>query len=212
MSASLARFLKDFSAPPPAPEPAPDLFDLPAMDMAAFELPQEPAIDLEEERRIAFEEGRAAMRAEMEAEHAAELAALEETRKSAEAAMVKQFETEVIRRIATGLSAMTINLDRTVSAAVFNVLLPVVEEQIAARAVEALGRTIKSAFEEPDGVEFVIRGPQSLVKPLGEELARSGFRFRHIEAAGPDVSVEFEDSVFVTRLSAWRDNLEELIK
>ena len=212
MSASLARFLKDFSAPEPAPTPAHDPFDLSAMNEVAFEFPQEPAIDLEEERRVAFEEGRAAMRAELEAEHAAELAAMADARTAAEAAMVKHFESEVMKRISSSLSVITGNLERSVSASVFNTLLPILDKEIAGRAVEALAKSVRSAFEEPGGVELVLRGPQALARPLGELLTESGFRVRHIEADGPDIGVEFEDSVFVTRLAAWRDNLEELIR
>lgn len=209
MSASLARHLKDFSAPPPSiPEP----FGIhAAMDFAADILP-EPQVDLEEVRMEARAEGRAMMRAELEAEHAQALAALEDAHREAQAAQVQAVEAELAARIAQGLARIAAELQETLSKNVLDALMPLLDSQMAERAVESLAATIRASFAEEGGPELVVRGPGRLADKLADRLAAADYRLRHIEAPGLDLTVEYEETVLVTRLAAWRDSVEELLR
>jgi hypothetical protein len=211
MSASLARYLKDFSAPPPVVQPE-SSFGLAAMSDFEFDAPVVPEIDLEEERRAAFEEGRAAMRIQLEAAHAEEIAALQDARRESEARMTQMFETEIAVRIANSITEVEASLTNALSAHVFNALLPLIDEQMAARAAEALVKTVHSIFQDEEGIELVLRGPQSLAGPVGDKLAEAGYKFRHIETDEMDLTVEHGDTVLMTRLSAWAESVGEILK
>jgi hypothetical protein len=211
MSAGLARYLKDFSAPPPVVQPEVS-FGLDAMSNFEFDAPVVPEIDLEQERSAAFEEGRAAMRAQLEAVHAEEIAALQDARREGEARMTQMFETEIAVRIANGLAEVESSLTNALSAQVFNALLPLIDEQMAARAIEALVKTVHSIFQDEDGIELVLRGPQSLAGPVSDKLAEGGYKLRHIETDEMDLTVEHGDTVLMTRLSAWSESVGEILK
>lgn len=209
MSASLARHLKDFSAPPPS---IADPFEMPAAVDFASDLVQEPQIDLEEVRAEAREEGRTMMRLEMEAEHAQALAALQAENREAQAAQARAVEAEMAARIAEGFASMAADLQETLSKNVLNALMPLLDKQMAERAIESLAATVRSAFAEEGGPELVLRGPAHLADQLADRLTAADYRLRHIEAPGVDLTVEYEETVLVTRLSAWRDSVEELLR
>lgn len=213
MSASLARYLKDFSAPPAPPailleEDA----GLAESDDFHFHEPPQPEIDLDEERRTAFEEGRAAMLAEMEEDHADRIAALQKAHADAQVALKAEYEQKIAGQIARRLEEIENAMAGQLSASLFNTLLPIINEQLAHKAVEALAASVRSAFHDPDGIEIVLRGPASLADPLSRLLADSGLALRHIETVDRDLTVEHGETVFVTRLAAWGESVEELLK
>lgn len=213
MSASLARFLKDFSEPTPPPAmPGESVFDFSATSAPEFDLPPEPEIDLEEERREAFEEGRMAMRSELEAQHAEEIEALSQAQAAAEEELKARLEAEMASQLAAKMAEMEQRILEQLSAGVINTLMPILDEQMAKQAVDALADTIKSAFHDEEGVELVLRGPQSLATPLEEALGAAGFKLRFVETDDLDITVEKEETVFMTRLSAWSHSVEELLK
>jgi hypothetical protein len=209
MSASLARYLKDFSAPPPPL--VEDDFDVSFDGGSAFIEPAAPEIDLEEERRIAFEEGRAAMRAELEEEHSRQIEEISQARADAEAEMVDGFEKQMSEAIVQAMAGIEHALSERLSGELLDALMPIVDEQITRKAVDALAASVISAFQEEGGVELVLRGSANLAGRLSKLLDESGFRLRHIEAPGVDLTVEYGETLFATRLAAWRDGVEELL-
>lgn len=210
MSASLARFLKDFSAP--LPVAAPVSFDLPSSSQIDFAFPAEPEVDVDEIRREAHEEGRAEMRAELQDEHGRELEALAETHRQEIAALNEGFQQKMAEAIATSMSGMRGEFEQTLSAHVMKALLPILDERMAARAVESLAGTIRGVFADAGAIELVLRGPSALAAKLEAQLSELDIAFRHVDGPGPDISVEHDDTVLKTRLSAWRESVEELVK
>lgn len=209
MSAGLARYLKDFSAPPPS---APDVYELPEPTEISFDFPPEPQIDLDALRREAHEEGRAEMQAEMQAMHQQQIDALLAEQRQAEAEMAAAFEQKMAEQLADTLPRMAADVRELLSAHVMNALRPILDAAITDRAVESLAQTVRSVFAGEGGLELVLKGPGSLAEKLRERLVGLDLDFKHVEAPGFDLSVEHGDTVLMTRLSAWRESVEELMK
>jgi hypothetical protein len=209
MSAGLARYLKDFSAPPPS---APDIFELPPPTEIAFDFPSEPQIDLDALRREAHEEGRAEMQAELHAAHQLEIDALIASQRQVEEDMAAAFERKMAEQLADALPRIATDLRDLLSDHVMSALRPILDAAITDRAVESLAQTVRSVFAGEGGIELVLKGPGSLAEKLRERLVGLDLDFKHIEAPGIDLSVEHGDTVLMTRLSAWRESVEELLK
>lgn len=209
MSAGLARYLKDFSAPPPS---APDVFELPAPDEIAYDFPPEPQIDIDALRREAHEEGRAEMQAELQAMHQQQMDALIDAQRQAEADMTAAFEQKMAEQLADTLPRMAEDIQERLSAHVMSALRPILDAAITDRAVDSLAQTVRSVFAGEGGIELVLKGPGSLAEKLRERLAGLDLDFKHVEAPDFDLSVEHGDTVLMTRLSAWRESVEELLK
>ncbi|SOC83490.1 hypothetical protein SAMN05421890_1940 [Ensifer adhaerens] len=209
MSAGLARYLKDFSAPPPA---APEVFDLPAPTEIAFDFAPEPQVDLDELRREAHEEGRAEMQAQMQEAHRHEIEALMAAHRQAEAEMAAVFDQRMAEQLADALPRMATDIQNLLSGHVMNALKPLLDAIMTDRAVDSLAQTIRSVFAGEGGIELVLKGPAALAEKLRERLQGQDLEFKHVEAPGFDLSVEHGDTVLMTRLSAWRESVEELMK
>ncbi|MCD2172710.1 hypothetical protein [Rhizobium sp. C4] len=209
MSAGLARYLKDFSAPPPS---VPDVFELPQASEIAFDFEPEPQIDLDALRREAHEEGRAEMQAEMQAMYQQQIEALMASQRQAEADMAAVYEQRMAEQLAEVLPRIATDVRELVSTHVMNALKPILDAAMTERAVESLAQTVRSVFAGEGGIELVLKGPGSLAEKLRERLTGLDLDFKHVEMPGVDLSVEHGDTVLMTRLSAWRDSVEELLK
>ena len=212
MSASLTRFLKDFSAPPPAAMVEDTFFDFPAPEDVQFEMPAAPEVDLEEVRKLAFEEGRAAMRAELEVQHAGAVAALRKAQADALSDAKERFEAESVEKLAGQLKDIEGRVEELLSAGLLEVLIPIINDEMAKRAIESLAEIVRTVFQDEEGLELVLRGPQTLADPLADLIASSDYRLRHIESDDIDLTVEHGDVVLMTRLSAWAESVGELLK
>ena len=209
MSASLARYLKDFSAPPPS---TPEVFELPQADEIGFDFTPEPQVDLDELRREAREEGRLEMQAELEEVHRQQMEAMVAAQRQAETDMKAAFELKMAQELSDALPRMVRDIQEVLSGHVIAALQPILEQSIADRAVESLAQTVRSVFAGDGGIELVIKGPGALAEKLRERLRGEEIEFRHVEAPGIDLAVEHGDTVLVTRLAAWRESVEELMR
>lgn len=209
MSAGLARYLKDFSAPPPA---APEVFELPSASEISFDFPPEPQIDIDALRREAHEEGRAEMQAEMEAAHRQQMEALIASHAQAEAEISAALEQKMAEQLADALPRVAADVQELLATHVMNTLRPILDAAMTDRAVDSLAQTVRTVFAGEGGIELLLKGPGSLAEKLRERLVGLDLDFKHVEAPGPDLSVEHDDTVLMTRLSAWRESVEELLK
>ncbi|HWU61408.1 MAG TPA: hypothetical protein VN112_05225 [Ensifer sp.] len=209
MSAGLARYLKDFSAPPPS---VPEVFDLPEPAEMAFDFVPEPEIDLDALRREAHEEGRAEMHQELQALHQQEIDALVASHRQAEADAAAAAEQKMAEQLGDALPRMVADVTELLGGYVMNALRPILDAAVTDRAVESLAQTVRSVFAGEGAIELVLKGPGSLAEKLRERLTGLDLDFKHVEAATIDLSVEHGDTVLMTRLSQWRESVEELLK
>lgn len=209
MSASLARYLKDFSAPEPVisvgANPFASSFDDSIGSMDFSDLPQLPSPDHQEEIDNAFADGRAAATSELQDLHEQELAARDEAHRTDLQNMKATLESEMSAIIAGRFEALIREVTNKLTDQVTDVLIPVLGSMLAEKAAADLAQRINTIFEEPDGIALIVRGPANLFSVFSENIDGRGFTVKHIETKDIDLTVEHEDTVMVTRLSAWAE-------
>jgi hypothetical protein len=212
MTASLSRYLKDFSAPPTMPMPV----TLASDDFAsAFSfddaLPQEPQIDVDAIRAEAFSEGREAGEAAVRAEWQSEREALEMRHAEELADLRQRLEQDAAHKIEDELTSAVDRIAATLADQTAFVLAPVMQEALAERAVLEMAEMIKAALTSHNGACLTVRGPVRLYEILKDALGDAAPELRHIETPDLDISVDIDEAVLVTRLSAWAGSLKKVL-
>lgn len=217
MSVQLARYLKDFGAPPRAPAsflkpPAFAADDMAAgADEAPAMVPAAPPVDVEAERAEAFAEGRAEAEAELSARHAAEIASREEAHAAELAALAERYEGQYAAALAERFATMAAGTADLVAAQVAPVLAPLLGEALTARAVSDLAAMVAEGLQAGEGMTITVKGPESLFEKLKSHFAEPAPVFRHVEMQDVDLTVEFGETVLVTRMAAWADTVRKVL-
>lgn len=211
MTASIARFLKDFGEvpPPPPPEAGGDF------DFGGFSGPDavvEEPIDLEAERAEAHASGYEAATQELQAKWTEERHALLAAQEAEMAALKARYENEIVELVQSKLGQIAITVAEAVSDQTAKVLAPLVEEALTDKAIADMADLIRAAVLEGDVATVTVRGPEHLRMKLSEALG-DGLPsvLRHVEASDLDVSADLGDPALVTRLSAWSARVKELL-
>jgi len=207
MSASIARYLKDFSVPEPVISAASarfsDDFGEQLSQLDFLNTPSEPARDVEAELAVAFEEGRAAATLELQEIHRAERIAADEQHHNEIQALKDQFFAELSEKVEANCRAIRSEVAERLTNQVTQALIPVLTEKLAKLAASELADKVISLFNQPSGITLVVRGPVHLYDIFKERLETAGFELHHFESDDIDLTVEFDDSVLVTRMAAW---------
>ncbi|MCZ7932112.1 hypothetical protein O9X90_07290 [Agrobacterium leguminum] len=218
MSASIARFLKDFGEAQPQPaaqafgDPLADTDFLSGFADGASGFDEFAPVDVESEKQAAYDRGREdatreitekmqAEREELIAAHAAELEALRSGHLEEIAASLSHGLREGIDAIAANLSEQTANI-----------LAPLLTEKLSLKAVSALADVVRSAMPDGEGVTLVVKGPKDLFERLKTQPGFEEETMKFTETTDIDLSVELGESVFVTRMSAWASSLRKVMK
>lgn len=216
MNSPLARLLKDFGEPkpaPPTPSPLPmdGFLDSAAEDL--FEQPEtvEVAVDLEAERAEAFERGRQAATEELqlkfEEERAALIAAHEEEIRS----LQEKLGPDTVSRVTAQIQDAAGDVAQAVSEQVAHILAPILDEALIAKAMADMADIIRAAMLEGDPGTLVVYGPQHLFEKLKTALGEPTPLFRHVEAPDLDITVDIAETTYVTRMSAWSASLKKVL-
>lgn len=217
MSAQLARYLKDFGAPPRAKTP---LFPSPAFahdegngTMAApFAMPlPEPPVDVAAERAEAFEEGRGQAEAELSDRHDAEIAALKDAHRTEIEALKARYEQDYAAALAGRFAGLTADVADRVAAQAAQVLAPVMNEVLTRGAIADLARMIIEGLQGGEGITVTVNGPSDLFEQLQSHFSDPVPAFRHVEMQDVDLTVEFGETVLVTRMAAWADTVRKVL-
>lgn len=211
MTASIARFLKDFGeVPPPPPPEASGDFDFggfPGSDAVV----EEP-VDIEAERAEAHAKGYEAATQELQAKWAEERQALLAAQQAEMAALKARYENEIVDLVQSKLGQIAITVAEAVSDQTAKVLAPLVEEALTDKAIADMAGLIRAAVLEGDVATVTVRGPEHLRMKLSEALGDNlPSMIRHVEASDLDVSADLGDPALVTRLSAWSARVKELL-
>ncbi|OAP41055.1 hypothetical protein AU381_03990 [Sinorhizobium glycinis] len=216
MSASLSRYLKDFSAPKieltrMPPKFFPDLEgDFPAEDRSAQRSPM-PEIDVDAERREAFAQGRAEAAAELAFEHQRELAELKARHAEELDAVKHRLAEETASKLAAGFAEITERLALALGNQAARVLAPVLGEALIKRAVEDLATMIRQGVGAGEGLTITVKGSPVLFESLKQHLDDDTLVFRHVVADDIDLTVEMGEAVLVTRMAAWADTVRKVL-
>lgn len=213
MSASLARYLKDFSEPETLPVPMieTDFGGMSFDDDLALPTVVEAPVDLETERNDAYAKGYVAAsdelqqrfdeeRAELLAVHAQEMAALRE-----------QYETEAAATIAAKFQEIASQTAQAISDQTARILSPLLDEALVARAISDMADIIRTAMLDGELGTLTVRGPAHLFEKLKTALAEPSLVWRHVEAPDLDISVDIGETALVTRMSAWSASLKKVL-
>jgi len=217
MSASISRYLKDFSAPKVDLSLVPPRYfqdlddDLPANGAFAMKQQIQPQVDIDAERRDAFAQGRAEAESEQLALQAAEIAALNARHAAEIEAMRVRCENEIAAMIFDRFSDMGSQLATMLSDQTARVLAPVMDDVLLQKSIGDLARMIVHAVGAGEGCKITVKGPLALFEALKRHLNDETLIFRHQETTDIDLSVEFGDSILVTRMAAWADTVGKVL-
>ena len=207
MSASIARYLKDFSVPEPVVSAASTRFSADFGDQLSqlnfLSAPSEPARDIEEELASSFEEGRAAATLELQEIHQAERAEIIERHQNEIQALKDQFFVELGNKIEASFQTIRSEIAERLTNQVTQALIPVLGAKLAEMAASELADKVFSLFNQPSGIALTVHGPTHLFQIFRQKIETAGFELHHIESDDIDLTVVFDDSVMVTRISAW---------
>ncbi|WP_395515612.1 hypothetical protein [Pseudorhizobium flavum] len=212
MTASIARFLKDFGEVPlpPVPPEATGDFDFAGFP-GADAIVEEP-VDIEAERAEAYALGHEAATQELQAKWAEERESLRMAHEAEMAALKARLENEVVQTVRSKLGEIAITVAEAVSDQTARVLGPLVEEALIAKAIADMADLIRAAVLDGEVATVTVRGPEHLrirlMQALGDGVSSL---IRHVEAADLDISADLGDPALVTRLSAWSARVRELL-
>jgi hypothetical protein len=212
MSASIARYLKDFSEPQTLPlSLSADGFGDGLEDDLAFPAMVEEPIDIEAERTEAYAKGHEAASEELQQRFDEERQALLAAHAQEIAALHEKYETEVATTISMGLQDIAGLTAQAVSDQTARILSPLLDEALVAKAISDMADIIRGAMLEGDVGTLTVRGPVHLFEKLKTALGAPTQLLRHIEAPDLDIAVDIGETALVTRMSAWLAGLKKVL-
>ncbi|MCF1464205.1 GTPase [Agrobacterium vitis] len=215
MTMPLAHYLKDFSAPRPAPMAAePVSFNDDALmfpDMPMLELPQPDPVDVEKERQDAYAEGHDAAVKAADERHAEALSTLEKAHAEALQELTEKHQAELARVIAEGLQQIASDLSRIVGSQTVETLAPLLSDLLVDKALEDISGLLKAAVLEGAAGQITVTGPAALFKQLADLMEGQDLLLKHVEADDLDLTVDVGGAALVTRISAWTASLKKVL-
>lgn len=213
MTAPLARYLKDFTTPPPsvAPPVTVDMdFDGGSFDFEpSFEAP--PPVDVEAERAEAFAEGKTEGEAEARQAFEAELVQIKAEHARDLEALREELERNALDRIEARFRDLRDHLAYTLEERTAAALVPVLQEALAMKAVAELADMIRESLAVQEVTRLTVHGSRAMFDKLAEALGPDGPELRHVETDDLDISVDIQEAVLVTRLSAWAGSVKKVL-
>jgi hypothetical protein len=131
-------------------------------------------------------------------QHSAEVSALRTT-----------LGTEAGARIAARLDEIEGRLTALAAASVARILSSFLDDEMQRRSIDRLVAMIRETLADREAVRIQVSGPQFLFEPLARALGDRAGGVEFVEAAGFDLSVNVDGSLFETRLGEWAAAIEE---
>ena len=72
-------------------------------------------------------------------------------------------------------------------------------------------RMIAEGLQDGEGVAITVKGPENLFEQLKARFEEPAPVFRHVETQDVDLTVEYGDTVLVTRMAAWADTVRKVL-
>ena len=212
MTASIARYLRDFGEPQPAAPPTlgedfgagfPD-------EIASFPAVLEEPVDIEAERAEAYAKGHEAASEELQRQWAEEREQLLATHATELLALREELEVQAAAAIETRLREIAGATAEAVGSQTARMLAPLLDEALAGKAVAELAELVRAAALEGEVGTLTVRGPAGLYEKLKSALGEA-IPLRHVEAPDLDITLDIGETVLVTRMSAWASSLKKVL-
>jgi hypothetical protein len=146
-------------------------------------------------------EGRAAAQAANDAALASQTAALEQ-RLATEREMWAGEQGSLLGEL---IAASFADIEQRVSQKIGQILRPLLEEKLRAKAVMDLAQSLDSLLAKGDYAKVAISGPKDLLAALEARLGGAHAGLSFIETDRVDVTVEADETVLETRIKAWME-------
>jgi len=212
MTASLARYLKDFSEPQTTPLPLmTDGFSDGFEDDLALPPVAEEQIDIEAERAEAYAKGHEAASEELRQRFDDERRALLAAHAEEMVSLREKYQTEAAETIAARMQEIARLTAQAVSDQTAGILSPLLDEALVAKAVSDMADIIRNTMLEGDLGTLTVHGPMHLFERLKTMLGTSAPLLRHVEASDLDITVDIGETALVTRMSAWSASLKKVL-
>jgi hypothetical protein len=206
----LSRYLKDFGAEPAPAAVMPSMAFEDMMDFA--ETVEAPVlVDIAAERREAYAEGQEAATLSLTEAHQVELDEMRAAHQAELEELKAKFETESVERIAADLQQIATAIGLSVSIEAAKALSPIMTEALTANAIDELATLITASIRDGAVGPITVSGRRAMFDMLASKVDVDGVLLVLVEAEDIDLSVTIEDSVLVTRMSAWTDSLREVL-
>lgn len=205
-AAALFDLLPDFGAHPPR-GPVP----LAAVEPERAAEPQAPQADITILIAEAVAEAEAALEARLSAEHHAAMEAQRQASEEASHALLAGLGNDVGTAIARRIDVLESRVTDLVAATVARIVGGVLSDDLQKRSLDALARAVRDATGDSEAMRIVVRGPSSLFETLREALGNRAANLDFVEAAGLDLTVTIDETVFETRISEWSSTLSEVL-
>jgi hypothetical protein len=169
------------------------------------------APDVEAIAEDAFRRGRLEAFAESAALHAADLESERTRHREALEALRQQYEQDFATTLATRFDQLPTQLSAIIGAQVAATIAPFMSAAVADRIVAALAQAISDSMIEGETAEIAVCGPKGLFARLASHFEGQDVAFSFDEADELDLTIDFNGTVFATRLGEWSEALKEAL-
>ncbi|WP_192252549.1 hypothetical protein [Mesorhizobium silamurunense] len=159
----------------------------------------------------AVADAEAALEARLAAAHAAALEAERQANDDAAKAFLESFGGDLGAAVETRIDAMEARVAELAGVTIARIIGGIVSDDLQKRSLDALARTINAAIADSEAVRIGVRGPLSLFEPLKAALGDRAANLDFTEAAGFDLTVTIDETVFETRIAEWSASLSEVL-
>ncbi|MDX8520020.1 hypothetical protein [Mesorhizobium dulcispinae] len=204
-SGALFDLLPDFGSRAPRAGQAPAVPDIECKEASP------PQADIGALIAEAVADAEAALEARLTAAHAAALEAERQANDDAAKAFLESFGGDLGAAVKTRIDAMEARVAELAGATIARIIGGIVSDDLQKRSLDALARTIDAAIADSEAVRIGVRGPQSLFEPLKAALGNRAANLDFTEAAGFDLTVTIDETVFETRIAEWSASLSEVL-
>lgn len=218
MSASIARFLKDFGETEAPAMPVAQTIDIPSASIDDFQFDDfehsipEPTLDPEELRAAAFEEGRLAATVELTETFETERLALIESHGQELSAERGRVELEASEHLSARLTESMEQIASLFTAQAMAALAPLMTEELSRKAAVDLAELVKTSMFDGEAGKLIVKGPKPMFDAFIAALGLKEDQYQYTESSDYDLSVELDESIVVTRMSAWVSSLRKVMQ
>ncbi len=159
----------------------------------------------------AVTDAEAALEARLAVAHQAELEAQRQASADEAKAFLQSFGGDVGAAVAARIEIMEAKVSDLIGATVARIIGGIVSDDLQKRSLDALAGTIREAIGDSEAVRIAVRGPLSLFETLKASLGPRAANLDFVEAAGFDLTVAIDETVFETRIAEWSSALSEAL-
>ncbi len=154
---------------------------------------QERIVEGEKRAKAEYEQQLEDQKAKLSEQHELEVATLHD-----------QFSRQILDKLTRELGELETRLAETLEV----VVKPFVSSSLKSRIIAELRSAIADILRDDASCQFIVQGPEALLKSLETSLAATTPVIRFIENDDPEVSITMADTKIETRLKMWSQLLE----